>query len=75
MGAVPTETLTPARVKAHLDELLEERALARTGPLGHNATYMADLDAEIDACHAAYVGVAVTEIAVRRSMQHGPLRG
>ena len=72
---MPTESHTPARVKERLDELLEERVLASTGPLGHNATYMADLDAEIGACRAAYVGVAVTQIALRRSALHGPLRG
>jgi hypothetical protein len=72
---VPTETITAADVKAHLDELLEERAAAHHSPLGHHPAYMADLNAEISACRAAYVGVAVTEIAVRRRTLHGPLGG
>jgi hypothetical protein len=59
----------------HLKSLQAERALASIEGLASDAAYMADLDDEIAATHSAYVGAAVTEIAVLRGqlsgMQHG----
>ena len=43
--------------------------------LSADGAYMADLDEEITACRAAYVGAAVTEIAVMRGELSGALAG
>jgi hypothetical protein len=43
--------------------------------LAADGAYMADLDDEIAACRAAYVGAAVTEIAVMRGELSGALAG
>ena len=76
MGARSTpEALSAAAVRRRLDTLLAEREAVMHSVLARNDVYMEDLDAEIAACRAAFVGAAVTEIAVRRSAVHGPLRG
>jgi hypothetical protein len=62
-------------VSEHLQLLLAERALAQVEGLGGNALYMADLDDEISATRAAYVGAAVTDIATLRARLSGPLVG
>ena len=54
---------TAADVKNHLELLHNERALAMTTPLRHDAAYMADLDEEIVATRHAWVSSAVLEIA------------
>jgi hypothetical protein len=59
----------------HLLELQAERALASIEGLIANATYMADLDGEIEATARAYVGAAVTEIATFRAELSGPQLG
>ena len=61
--------------RLELDRLLEERRTAIAAGLGGNATYMDDLDADLDAARTAYVGVAVTEIASFRAELSGPLLG
>jgi len=66
---------TAAQVGEHLKLLLAERALAGVEGLDGNATYMADLDDEITATRAAYVGAAVTDIATLRGQLSGRLRG
>ena len=66
---------TAVQVSEHLKLLLVERALADVEGLGGNATYMADLDDEITATRAAYVGAAVTDIATLRARLSGPLLG
>ena len=66
---------TPADMKERLDVLEAERACARQAGLGGNGLYMADLDAEIAAVRAAYVGAAVIEIAHLRAWLDGPLHG
>jgi hypothetical protein len=58
-----------------LNELQAERALATAEGLRDNAVYMADLDQEIAAARHAYVGAAVTEIAVLRAELSGPQVG
>ena len=72
-----TQSIIPSAAQAseHLKLLLVERALADVEGLGGNATYMADLDDEITATRAAYVGAAVTDIATLRGQLSGPLQG
>jgi len=48
--------------------LYVERALAEIEGLGANRSYMDDLEDEISGCRDAYVGAAVTEIAVLRGV-------
>jgi len=56
--------------------LLEaERALAGLNGLRGDAAYMADLEADIAAAAATYVGVAVTELASLRAQLGGMLQG
>ena len=59
----------------HLQGLQTERALASIEGLAGNSAYMADLEHEIAATHAAYVGAAVTEIATLRAQLSGPQFG
>ena len=68
-------TLTATEVKRHLDLLHEERLLAVEIGLAADGAYMADLEDEITACRAAYVGAAVTEIATMRAALSEPLLG
>jgi hypothetical protein len=75
MTEMTTPTLTATDVKRHLDLLHEERALAVEIGLAADGAYMADLDDEIAACRAAFVGAAVTEIATIRAALSGPLNG
>jgi len=70
-----TPTVTATDVKRHLDLLHEERMLAIEIGLASDGAYMADLEEEITACRAAYVGAAVTEIAVMRRELSGALAG
>ena len=62
-------------ISNHLQELRLERALATVEGLDLNMHYMADLDDEIAAANEAYVGAAVTEIALLRADLSGPLVG
>jgi hypothetical protein len=75
MTAMSTPTLTATDVKRHLDLLNEERELAVEIGLAADGAYMADLEEEIVACRAAYVGAAVTEIASMRAELSGALLG
>jgi hypothetical protein len=71
-----TENLTYASgLRTHLQLLRSERALAHCEGLDANAAYMADLDDEIAATTGAYVGAAVTEIAMLRGELAGRLHG
>ena len=73
---MPTSTNTTApELLQRLRSLNAERALAIVEGLGRDAAYMADLDDEIAMCRAAYVGLAVTEIATFRGQLSGPLNG
>ena len=58
-----------------LKELRAERLLASSEGLAANTAYMADLEDEIAEVSDAYVGAAVTEIAVLRGELFGPLVG
>ena len=66
---------TAIEVHEHLELLLVERALAEAEGLTANAAYMADLDQEITATRAAYVGAAVTDVATLRGELSGRLQG
>jgi hypothetical protein len=70
-----TTATTAAELNGHLRELLAERALADVHGIAGQASYMADLDLEIEAYRSAYVGAAVTEIATLRAELDGPLEG
>ena len=58
-----------------LKELQAERLLASSEGLAANTAYMADLDDEIAQYRNAYIGAAVTEIAMLRARIDGPLQG
>jgi hypothetical protein len=72
LPARPTEALmTAIDARLELQRLQAERIDATDAGLRDNALYMADLDTEIDAMRAAYVGLAVTEIASLRAELSG----
>jgi hypothetical protein len=58
-----------------LRRLEAERLDAVEAGLGENALYMADLENDIEASRAAYIGIAVTEIATLRAQLGGPQVG
>jgi hypothetical protein len=62
-------------VRNHLALLRNERALAMTTPLRHDAAYMADLDEEILATRHAWISSAVLEIARFRQELGGAQQG
>jgi hypothetical protein len=62
-------------LRARLDELLAERALAGIAGLHTVSAYMDDLDHEIEGVRDFYVGTAVTEIATLRAALFGPQTG
>ena len=67
-----TET---ADMKQRLEVLEIERMCALRSGLGSNRLYMAELEEEIKAVRAAYVGSAVIEIACLRARLDAPVRG
>jgi hypothetical protein len=62
-------------LRRHLVALNAERAAAELEGLAANRTYIADLEGEIVAERAAYVGTAVIEIAMLRAALSGRLQG
>jgi hypothetical protein len=66
-------TATDARNRLH--RLQAERLDAVEAGLGDNALYMGDLQNDIAASRALYVGLAVTEIASLRAQLGGPQVG
>lgn len=60
-----------ADIRAHLNRLHLERVAAESAGLTKCAPYMADLEDEISEYRAAFVGAAVTEIAVARGELSG----
>jgi hypothetical protein len=62
-------------VRTHLMLLAEERVLAFENGLGSDPAYMADLELEIATAREAYIGAAVTEIAVLQSELSGKNHG
>ena len=73
--SAPTTLTSAADARDHLRLLLAERALAEVEGLAANRTYMDDLEGEIAATRDAYVGAAVTDIAVLRGRLSGRLQG
>jgi hypothetical protein len=67
--------VSASQARSLLDGLLEERSTVLRTPLAANETYMADLEAEIAACRAAYVAAAVTELALLHGAAHGRHQG
>ena len=66
-------TATDARSQLH--RLQAERLDAVEAGLGGNALYMNDLENDIQASRALYVGLAVAEIASLRAQLSGPQVG
>jgi hypothetical protein len=64
-----------SQIRAHLERLNLERLEAESVGLTACRAYMKDLDEEISECRAAFVGAAVTEIAVARGELSGRLLG
>jgi hypothetical protein len=62
-------------LRAQLSRLQIERIEAKSVGLGGNQAYMMDLENEISETRAAFVGAAVTEIAVARGELSGRLFG
>jgi hypothetical protein len=65
----PIMTATDARLE--LKRLQAERLDAADAGLAQNALYMAELETDIEATRATYVGLAVTEIASLRGELSG----
>ena len=71
--AIDPEARTALHIR--LEDLLAERLLASNQGLAAHSAYMADLEHEIAEVRAAYVGAAVTEIAMLRGELFGPQVG
>jgi len=71
----PQLTTYAPEIAERLRLLYVERALAETAGLQDNRSYMDDLEDEISGCRDAYVGAAVTEIAVLRGVLGARLAG
>jgi hypothetical protein len=67
--------MNASEIRARLHELHLERLEAESAGLSACAAYMEDLQDEISRCHAAYVGAAVTDLAVARAELSGRLVG
>lgn len=67
--------MTAHDLRLQLGRLVAERVDALEAGLGGNALYMSVLEDDLAATRAAYVGVAVTEIASLRSQLSGPQAG
>ena len=67
--------MTTTELRNQLKALQAERAAAEQWGLTDVPAYINDLDGEIEAWRAAYVGAAVTEIASLRSALSGPQVG
>jgi len=65
----------PAEVRQHLDLLRMEHDLAVAIGLDSDPVYMADLAHQLATYEAAWVGAAVTEIAVSRAALQGRPQG
>lgn len=75
MAARTTPIVSAAKARSQLHCLLDERSAALRSPLADNPVYMADLEADIAACRAAYVAAAVTELALLQGAAHGRNQG
>ena len=75
MNMNPPATRPAPLIAEQLRLLYVERALAQSAGLSCNRSYMDDLEIEIRGYRDAYVGAAVTEIAVLRGLLSGRLSG
>jgi hypothetical protein len=66
---------TALEARNTLRRLEAERLDAVEAGLGENALYMTDLDNDIEASRARYIGLAITEIATLRAQLGGPQVG
>ena len=66
---------TAVELRQRLWALQGERLEALEAGLGANRLFMDDLDRELEYARAAYVGTAVTEIAMLRGDLAGRLQG
>lgn len=64
-----------ATLRHRLEELQRERSTAVLNGLAAVRPYLDDLEAELAATEAAYVAVAVTELASLRAALGAPLEG
>jgi hypothetical protein len=64
-----------SELRARLNQLHVERREAEAVGLADCESYMNDLNEEISVCRAAFVGAAVTEMAIARAEQQGRLEG
>jgi hypothetical protein len=71
----PSSIRDAPEIAERLRMLFLERALAEMAGLRENRSYMDDLEQEISGCRDAYVGAAVTEIAVLRGVLGGRISG
>lgn len=71
MRSRTTPKVSAAKARYRLNVLLEERSTALRTPLAANRIYMDSLEADIAASQAAFVGAAVTELAVLRAEVFG----
>ena len=62
-------------IRLHLGRLSAERLDAIEAGLGDNVAYMRDLAEDLIAARAAYIGLAVTEIATLRAQLWGSQSG
>jgi hypothetical protein len=67
--------MNTSELRANLKRLQTERIEAEAVGLGGNEAYMSDLENEISYTRAAFVGAAVTEIAIARGDLYGRLFG
>jgi hypothetical protein len=67
--------MTATDARQQLQRLQAERLDAVDAGLGANALYMEDLESDIAASRAAYVSLAVTEIASLRAQLSGAQLG
>ena len=67
--------MLPIEIQVRLKELQAERLLASSEGLADDTAYMADLEDEIADVSDAYIGAAVTEIAMLRGELFGPQVG
>jgi hypothetical protein len=77
MGAARGEhfDMYTSELRTLLNRLHLERIDAKSVGLGGNEAYMTDLENEISETRAAFVGAAVTEIAIARGELSGCLFG
>jgi hypothetical protein len=73
--SLPTHFSDAASMRRHLSDLYAEQAAAGLEGLLGNGGYRSDLEHEIAFMRDAYVGAAVTEIAVLRAELGGRLAG